>query len=158
MDGATSDSPRMLFDRDDCHHGEYDSDTAGSHQHLVDAVYAADFLDEPADGLKYAALIDYDVVWFLNPGYPIDDEATVVALRHLSADGGGVVLQGDDMSWCYGSAFSVSDLTRLAPIDNGVTYCGKAIGNGRGDRYRVTLETLAQPILRGIEGATCTST
>jgi Mg-chelatase subunit ChlD len=151
---SPSDSPRVLFVRDDFHHGEYDGDTAGLHQRLVDAGYAADFLDEPADGLKSAALADYDVVWFSNPGYPIDDEATVLALRQFSADGGGVVLQGDDMSWAYGNAFSMSDLTRLAPIDNGVTYCGQAIDNGRGGRYRVTLETLAHPMLRGIEDAT----
>lgn len=150
---SPSDSPRVLFVRDDFHHGEYDSDTSGLHQRLVDAGYAADLLDEPADGLNYAALSDYDVVWFSNPGYPIDDEATVVALRQFSAVGGGVVLQGDDMSSSYGNAFSMSDLTRLVPIDNGVTYCNKAIDNGRGARYRVTLETTDHPVLRGIEGA-----
>ncbi len=146
------DAPRVLFVRDDFHHGEYDSDTASQHQGLLEAGYTTEFLDEPPAGLSYAALANYDVVWFSNPGYPIDDATTVAALRQFSAEGGGVVLQGDDMSSVYGNSESIADLTQLVPIDNGVKYCGKTIDNSRGGRYRVTLETLEHPILRGIEG------
>jgi hypothetical protein len=146
------DAPRVLFVRDDFTHGEYASDTEALYQALKTKGYRVDFRDEPAVGIRVEQLADYDVVWFSNPGYGIDDQASYEALREFSAQGGGVVLQGDDMSMAFGNSFSMSEMTRLTPIDNGVTYCGVNINNGKNDSYRVTLGSDSHPVLAGLEG------
>ena len=146
------DAPRVLFVRDDFTHGENDTDTQVLHEQLVKAGYNADFLDEPATGITAEQVSGYDVVWFSNPGYGIDDESSYEVLKAFSDSGGGVVLQGDDMSMAFGNAFSMAELTRLVPVDNGVTYCGVNINNGKSGSYRVTLGTDEHPLLKGIEG------
>ncbi len=145
------DAPRVLFVRDDFHHDEFAHDTAKLYDTLVASGYAASFLDEPADGISVADLEGYDVVWFSNPGYPMDDVASFHALLQFSEAGGGVVLQGDDMSAAYGQAFSPDRLTQLEHIDNGTSYCGKNIDNGKG-AYDVSLVSTAHPIVAGLEG------
>jgi hypothetical protein len=95
------------------------------------------------------------VVWFSNPGYPMDDIATLQALTQFSEAGGGVVLQGDDMSWSWGNAFSLEPLTQLKHQDNGTEYCGESIDNGSGT-YQVTFADSTHPILSGLAGETFT--
>ena len=95
----------------------------------------------------------YDVVWFSNPGYPMDDIKSFNALLQFSDAGGGVVMQGDDMSWSHGHSFSTEPLTQLKHVDNGTEYCGQTIDNGRGS-YNVSLGDLPHPILAGLEGQT----
>jgi hypothetical protein len=82
----------------------------------------------------------------------MDDLDSFDALLQFSAEGGGVVLQGDDMSWSYGHEFPTTPLTRLEHVNNGVRYCGERINNLRSGRYRVTLEAEERPILPGLEG------
>jgi hypothetical protein len=149
---SPTDSPRVLFVRDDFTHGENDEDTAALKQILAEQGYAADFIDEPADGISLDSLSGYDVVWFSNPGYSIDDVASFNTLIQFSQSGGGVVLQGDDMSMSFGNAFPLSELTRLVPKDNGVTYCGKMTNNDKGSRYEVSLASSEHPLLHGISG------
>jgi hypothetical protein len=146
------DAPRVLFVRDDFHHGEFEHDTAYIYQLLADTGYDAQLLEEPELGLTLDQLTGFDVVWFSNPGYPMDDLDSFDALLQFSAAGGGVVLQGDDMSWSYGHEFPTTPLTRLEHVDNGVSYCGERVNNLRSGRYRVTLEAGEHPILSGLEG------
>ena len=145
------DAPRVLFVRDDFHHDEFAHDTGKLYDTLVASGYAASMLDEPADGIRLEDLEGYDVVWFSNPGYPMDDIASFHALLQFSEAGGGVVLQGDDMSWAHGQAFSPERLTQLEHIDNGTSYCGKNIDNGKGE-YDVSLVASEHPIVAGLEG------
>lgn len=146
------DAPRVLFVLDDFHHGELSRDTQHLYERLAETGYRAEYMDEPADGLSMDDVAGFDVVWFSNPGYPIDDAASFNTLLQFSEDGGGVVFQGDDMSYAWGNAFATTPLTRLHNVDNGTEYCGEAIDNGSGGRYRVTLETGSHPVLEGLEG------
>ena len=146
------DAPRVLFVLDDFHHGELSSDTQQLYERFVEAGYRADYVDEPEQGLRLDDVDGFDVVWFSNPGYPMDDVASFSTLLQFSEAGGGVILQGDDMSSSYANAFATTPLTRLRNVDNGTQYCGTQIDNGRGGRYRVTLESVEHPVLADLEG------
>lgn len=146
------DAPRVLFVLDDSHHGEFDQDTHQIYEKLVAAGYKAEYLEEPEVGITNDDVAGFDVVWFSNPGYPIDDQQSFDVLLQFSQAGGGVVFQGDDMSWSFGQAFPTTPLTRLKHIDNGTQYCGVQIDNGTGGRYRVELREETHPIIAGLEG------
>jgi hypothetical protein len=156
------DAPRVLFVLDDDHHNEFSNDTAQLYQRFTMAGFQASYMDEPKHGLTLENVANADVVWFSNPGYPMNDKETLNTLRQFSEAGGGVVLQGDDMSTPMGRAFPMTPLTRLEHIDNGTQYCGKNTDNGTkgsrdgDDAYAVTLAAGPHPILDGIEGATFT--
>lgn len=146
------DAPRVLFVLDDFHHGEFADDTQALYQALATAGYDASYLQEPEHGLQSSDLAGYDVVWFSNPGYPMDDKASFNALLEFSKNGGGVVLQGDDMTWSYGSAFPTTPLTHLRHQDNGTSACGVGIDNQIGGRYRVAMNVETHPVIAGLEG------
>ncbi len=154
------DAPRVLFVLDGDHHREFSHDPAMLYLRFTMAGYAASYLDEPKHGLTLEDVDDYDVVWFSNPGHPMNDPQTRDTLVQFSRDGGGVVLQGDDMSAPLGRAFDMRELTGLEHINNGTQYCSKNTDNGtKGksdgtDTYTVTFGAGPHPILEGIEGAT----
>jgi hypothetical protein len=133
--------PRVLVVLDDGHHNERPGDAAAVHGWLLDAeaVDRADYLEEPSGGLDAAALEAYDVVWFSNPGYPMDDRASFDALLAFSEAGGGVVLQGDDISWSWANGWSMAPLTRTRWVDNGVRECDQLVNNHRHGQYEVRL-------------------
>lgn len=144
-------APRVLVVLDDNHHGEHPGDTAEVVAFLQAAGYAVTYADEPAAGLAMAQLDGFDVVWLANPGYPVDDAATVEHLLSFARAGGGVVLQGDDMTMAYGNAFSMRDATGLEHLDNGISYCGNTINNGHG-RYEVTMTESSDPLVGALAG------
>jgi hypothetical protein len=146
------DAPRVLFVLDDFHHGEFADDTQALYESLATAGYDASYLQEPENGINAQALAGYDVVWFSNPGYPMDDKASFNALLEFSQNGGGVVLQGDDMTWSYGNAFPTTPLTHLRHQENGTSACGVGIDNQKGGRYRVSMNTETHPVIEGLEG------
>ncbi len=146
------DAPKVLFVLDDSNHGEFGDDTKQIHEKLVVSGYDASYLDEPEAGITADHLNGYDVVWFSNPGYPMDDQQSFDALLQFSQAGGGVVLQGDDMSWSWGKNFATNPLTRLHNVDNGTDACGVHIDNLKGGRYRVTMNADTHPIINGLEG------
>jgi hypothetical protein len=147
------DAPRVLFVLDDFHHGEFADDTQALYESLATAGYDASYLEESGNGIQAQDLAGYDVIWFSNPGYPIDDKASFNALLEFSQNGGGVVLQGDDMTWSYGQAFPTTPLTHLRHVENGASACGVGIDNGKGGRYRVTMNADTHPVIEGLEGA-----
>jgi hypothetical protein len=146
------DAPRVLFVLDDFHHGEFSDDTQALYEALATAGYDASYLEEPEHGIKATDLAGYDVVWFSNPGYPMDDKSSFNALLDFSSKGGGVVLQGDDMTWSYGNAFPTTPLTHLRHLENGTSACGVGIDNQKGGRYRVSMNTATHPVIEGLEG------
>ena len=147
------DAPKVLFVLDDSNHGEFGDDTKQIYEKLVAAGYSAAYLDEPENGITSEMLEGYDVVWFSNPGYPMDDQQSFNVLLQFSQAGGGIVMQGDDMSWSWGQNFSTAPLTHLTQIDNGTDACGVHIDNGQGGKYRVTMNQATHPVIEGIEGA-----
>jgi hypothetical protein len=146
------DAPRVLFVLDDFHHDEYSQDTHGLYEKLAATGYDARYLEEPEQGVSLEDLVGFDVVWFSNPGYPMDDVGSFNALLQFSEAGGGVVFQGDDMSWSYGMNFPTTPLTRLEHVANGTEYCHTKIDNGKGGRYAVTIADGPHPVITGIEG------
>lgn len=150
------DAPRVLFVRDDFHHGEFAHDTRALEGLLASAGYTTTLIDEPQHGLPLSALSGYDVVWFSNPGYPMDDIKSYHSLLQFSRAGGGVVLQGDDMSRGHGASFSMFPLTQVSHIDNGEKNCGAYINNGKGGQYNVQFSSDEHPILSGLAGTSFT--
>jgi hypothetical protein len=148
------DAPRVLFVLDDFHHGEFADDTQALYEAFATAGYDASYLQEPDSGIKAQDLAGYDVVWFSNPGYPMDDKDSFNALLDFSAKGGGVVLQGDDMTWSNGNAFPTTPLTHLRHVENGTSACGVGIDNLKGGRYRVTMNDATHPVIEGLESHT----
>lgn len=97
-------------------------------------------IDEANPGLKASDLAGYDIIWFNNPGHSMGHVETRDALIAFS---GGVVLQGDDMS--YGNGFSLTELTGLTNIDNGSSVtCDDGISynhdDNNGEQYWVNLD------------------
>lgn len=130
--------PRVLVVLDDSHHDEYASDAAYVSAALDRANIANDLVQEPEHGIDQTMLDGYDVVWFSNPGYPMDDQQSFETLQAAIGRGMGVVLQGDDISWSWGQAFDMSPLTHLSFEDNGTDACGKHTDNNNGNgAYKV---------------------
>jgi hypothetical protein len=145
--------PRVLVVLDDNHHGEDDGDA------LVVASLLSDddnrevqFVHERDGGLTAADVDGYDVVWFSNPGYPMDDVGSVHTLTAFAAEGGGVVMQGDDMTWSWAGGFSMAGLTHLDHQNNGTSACGVGIDNRAGGAYRVAFGDVDHAVTRGLTG------
>ncbi len=109
--------------------------------------YNPNFIEEPIGGITDKDLEGYDLVWFNNPGNPMTMKKS---METLVAYKGGVVLQGDDLSW--GRDFSMEKLTHVKNIDNGtdVRCAGGStpsyhMDNNQGQQYRVTLDPEKMP-------------
>ena len=145
-------NPRVLVVRDDNHHNEDVSDSEIVRDMLIASGLQTDLIEEPDGGLTAGAFVGYDVIWFSNPGYPMDDQGTFNALLSASQSGKGVVLQGDDLTWSWGQSFSMAPLTHLNHKDNGTNACGTAVDNRKGGKYVVKIDSGANPIGAGLEG------
>jgi hypothetical protein len=144
------DDPAVLIVRDDNHHNEYANEVSQLRDRLRAAGFATTMMNEPENGLLAGDIADYDVVWFSNPGWPMDDVASYTTLQSALADGIGVVLSGDDMSWSMGNSFSMSSITHLTHSNNGTSACGTAIDNNAAGKYTVTFENGTHPMLSGL--------
>lgn len=144
--------PQVLLVLDENHHDEFWWDADAIATMLEDRGLAVTRLDEEDGGLNASDLLGYDVVWYSNPGYPMDDAATFEALQAFSAAGGGLVLQGDDMAWSYGNAFSMQQVTHLSWEDNGTGFCGHHTNDNDGDDYLVTISEVEHPVTAGLAG------
>lgn len=142
--------PSVLVVLDDGHHGEFVGDAAYVRDLLAERGYDVDLINERAGGITPADVAGYDVVWFSNPGYPWDDARSVDTLRGVLAAGGGVIAQGDDITWSMGRSFDVSALTHLTPGHNGTDACGTWTDNNAGAMLEVELGE-GHPLLEGIE-------
>ncbi|MBP9086225.1 MAG: VWA domain-containing protein [Kofleriaceae bacterium] len=140
-------APRILVVRDDGHHNEAKEDPRYVEQLLRDRGYPVTFIEEPRGGLRPSDVAGYQLVWFSNPGYPIDDQRSFETLLAYSAAGGGVVLQGDDMTQAMGRSFSMTPLTRLTHVNNGTSACGVTTDNNRGGSYSVQFAAGPHPLL-----------
>lgn len=115
---------------------------------------------EPSGGLQTGDVVGYKVVWFVNPGYPIDDPDTVATLKEFREHGGGVIVSGDDAAQAI-NGISEDDLASLTFLDylddngasvncnNGSTY---QTDNNAGKRYRVIIDE-DSPLAAGLNTA-----
>lgn len=150
---APKSSPSVLVVLDDGHHGESVGDAAYVRDLLVERGYAATLVNERRGGILPADVAGYDVVWFTNPGYPWDDVRSVDTLAGFASAGGGVIAQGDDITWSLGRSFSLSRLTHLRFEGDGRVTCGSRTFNNAGSSFQVNLGS-GHPLLEGIENAT----
>jgi Mg-chelatase subunit ChlD len=125
--------PRVLLVLDNSHHDEDSGDAAYVGQALEHAHIDYELQQEPEHGMNAAMLDGFDVVWFTNPGYPMDDQASFDTLRAALGRGMGVVVQGDDIAWSMGHAFDMAPLTHLTFADNGTDACGHSSDNNVGE-------------------------
>lgn len=145
--------PRVLVVLDDSHHDEYSTDAAFVAAALDRAQIDNDLVQEPTHGINQDMLDGYDVVWFSNPGYPMDDQQSFETLQAAIGRGMGVVLQGDDMSFSFGQAFDMSPLTHLSFEDNGTDACGKHTDNNDGDGVFKVQYIPSHPMLGSVGGS-----
>lgn len=141
-------NPHILVVRDDDHHGE-----APNENSFLRAAFSeidATFVNEPSSGIELQDLLGYDIVWLSNPGYPVDDKKTFEALRAFQAQGGAVIVQGDDMAQSMGGSFSMEELTRLKFLNNGTSSCGVNIDNNSGGLYDISFSE--HPLSTGLTG------
>ena len=140
----------VLVVRDDDHSGEFKEDVTAVAGWLRDAGYQVTFLEEPSDGLDWSDVKHYDVVWFSNPGHPIDDVNSITTLENFVAQGGGLVMSGDDLSWGKTDAVDTEGLVHLEHHSNGTQTCGVRTDNNQGESYLVTFDSTAHPVLTGL--------
>jgi hypothetical protein len=146
---------KVLVVRDNNHHNEYAEDTVKIANIMRKLGYRTRYINEPCGGLRYSFIKHYDAVWFSNPGWPIDHRASVDALKRYYKSGGGVILQGDDISWGYrGITRELRTLNHLRFENNGTRYGGYYTDNRSGTFYTVTTTTDNHPVLHGIKGIT----
>ncbi len=96
-------------------------------------------ISEPAGGLSMADVQGYDIVWFANPGFPMDDPASYDTLQSYLNMGGGLVIQGDDMAGpALAGGRDLDWFSLLTYQDNGITTCGDTTNNNVGNNHTVT--------------------
>ncbi len=112
-------NPKVLVVLDRNNQNESPMDFKNLYQNLLRR-YNPAYLNEPIGGLSDSDIAGYDVVWIVNPGYPLGTKKTHDTLKAFK---GGVILSGDDMT--QGNGFDNSDLTGLKYVDNGTQVkCG----------------------------------
>lgn len=109
-------------------------------------------IDEPAGGLRKVHTIGYKIIWFVNPGWPIDDARSVRTLKWFRANGGGVIVSGDDANQTAASMVP-HDMRYFSGLkydgDNGEYACGKHTDNNLGANYKVVFNP-SSPLAAGL--------
>lgn len=148
---AQSRDKRVLLVLDDHHHNEHRGEIEILKGDLESAGYHVNAIKERKKGLHHKDLAGYELVWFTNPGYPVDDLRSVAMLRAFVGAGGGVVISGDDMSRAAGNGFEMSPLTGLKYRANGVVSCGVRTNNGSKMGFSLQSSEVAHPITAGLD-------
>jgi len=139
--------PKVLVVQDDTN-GGFVWDAQMVRTSLLSRGIQSSFVQEPSEGLRADQLSTIDVVWFTNPAHPVDDALSVATLKSFVQHGGGLVLQGDDIT----QGPDMSSLTRLQYVSDGEYYCGQHMSRDRGASYSVKIENFAHPVTAGIAG------
>ncbi len=134
---------KVLMILDDNNHGEDVQDFDKIYQDLK--LLGADVtkINEPTNGLTYDMIKNYQLVWFSNPGWSIDDPSTIDALQQHLNNNKPVIFQGDDMTWSMDHKFDskVEDFTGL-----------KNVNNGQDSDYKVIFSDREHPLLNLLKG------
>lgn len=150
--------PRILIVRDTAN-----IEDALEDEYIQERLQAAGFtqvdrIDEPVGGLSLFDVISYSVVWFVNPGYPNDNNASYHTLKTFREQGGGLIVSGDDANQDVGLTppntmefFSFMQYDTGATNDNpnGTETCGLLTDNNDGTTYIVQFDP-ASPLSAGM--------
>jgi hypothetical protein len=148
----------VLHVLDDNGQNEQNTDTSYVITELQNEFGAANVtsIAEPALGLTAADVAGYDVIWFSNPGFPMDDASSYMRLMDHLDFGGGLVIQGDDMAGPAiagpSGSLPMEAFSYLGYQDNGVSTCGLTTNGNTGANYRVTFTMEPISILDGLRG------
>ena len=82
----------------------------------------------------------------------VEDAASVDTLMSFSAQGGGIILQGDDMTHRRTGESLLSELTGLEFVTNGTRTCNVRTNNQLGAQYRVEVQDQYHPLVRSSLG------
>lgn len=137
---------RVLLVLDDFHAHEHPHELQVLQGDLEAAGYTVDVYKESGFGLKAERLEPYDLVWFTNPGYPVDDLRSIKSLQAHLGQGGGVVISGDDISRLIGRGYPMAPLTGVEYRSNGVVSCGVRTNNGSKMGYALHGAELFHPV------------
>jgi hypothetical protein len=99
-------------------------------------------IDEPAGGLRRGHTVGFKIIWFVNPGFPIDDERSYDTLLRFRKQGGGVIISGDDANQSseLTTPRTMSKFSFLKYLsNNGTSACGMPTDNNTGKNYLVKL-------------------
>lgn len=140
-------NPNVLVVQDDTS-GNFTWDVQMVLMALKRAGIQASLIQEPANGLSADQLNKYDVVWFSNPAHPVDDTQSIKALEAVVSRGGGVILQGDDIT----QGTENSTLTRLRYVSDGEYSCGLYINDDLGASYEIEIGKTDHPVVTGLTG------
>jgi len=112
-----------------------------------------DAIPEPNGGIRDQNVDGYDLVWFANPGWPMDDVRSRDVLRRFSKAGGGVILEGDDMGRHAADPKGLEFFTGLEFLDNGTETCGVTTDNYSGNSYGVQFSQEPISAIDGLRGS-----
>lgn len=130
-------NPKVLMVKDANHNGESPDDFILT-ESVLKEIFGEDKVTVKSGVVRAGEADGFDVVYLINPGYPMGSAITADTMRALKAKGNiGLVIHGDDMA--RGRNFNVSDLTGLKYKSNGTSACEIRIDNNRGNKYGVKL-------------------
>ncbi len=144
---SDKDDTDVIYVLDDNNQGEHLNQDRIRVTDVLDANF--DLIDEieESGSIDSSDLEDADLVWFANPGWPVDDAGSRTALRQFAEAGGGVVVEGNDAG-----RQNMDYFHRLDFDDNGTTTCGDLTDNNSGNPYQVEYTEEPHPSVEGFEG------
>ena len=144
---ALASAAQILVVLDDNHRGEDAEDGEFVVSTMEKLGYLPDYMVEPAAGLSFDELSQFELVWFVNPGHELDQLSSFQALNRYRQAGGSLILQGDDITRFRGEPAFMSPMTYLTWHGNGTVACGAWIDNNQGESYTVRFDEAIDPIV-----------
>lgn len=151
-------APKILFVHDYNNHNEDNDDAAKIGNDLKSLFGDGNVrILDPKTILRPEEVDGFDVVWFSNPGWPMGNvtslPTTFNTLVNFRGAGGGLVLQGDDITQTStGSMPMMETLTYLKFGNNGTQACSLAIDDWGPNAYTVKFADDSHPLLTGLAG------
>ncbi len=134
---------KVLMVLDGNHHGE----DIGDVNYTIEMFDRQDInytlINEPYGGLRVNDTEGYDLIWFVNPGWPMDTRVTLQTLSELFNRNVPIVLHGDDMTWGM-TELAKTDLEPLTHLHN--------VNNGLDTNYTVIFSNGSHPVLTYLAG------
>ena len=140
--GCDCGDAKILMVLDDYHHNEDLDDFEKTYENLRTLGMDVTKMNEPQNGLTWDMAKNYELLWFSNPGWPMDDINSLNVIKQFYGDGRPVVIQGDDMTWSEG--FDKKELEEFIGLRNQ--------NNGLDTNYTVTFENKEHPLLTHLAG------
>jgi hypothetical protein len=129
-------------------------------QALSDCEVKSDVTPKHAEGLSADLLYGpaaRDVIWLVGGRTLPDNLQLHRQLLEYVANGGNLILSGDNVTWSYGGSFSMEALTHLKHLDSGVRMGAFRIYSGPNippalSSYEVEVPATGHAVTAGLEG------